>query len=172
MEIKKIITEMPLSEVTHWFETTDGIKMFLPHHWGTKVNLDEMTYVSYFDEDYEKCLFPTINDLVDNGLVQRDLKLPYRQCDKDYKSYPDYFYRSGKKCNVPAIQKYFKKNGFNVTEEAILHNFNAWMCDMKSGYRDEVNGYHLFTPCGCNPLSFRVSELHKPCEDWQQTYEC
>ena len=41
---------------------------------------------------------------------------------------------------------------------------------LKSGYRDEKNGYHLFTPCGCNPLSFRVSSL-EPELDWQITYE-
>lgn len=66
----------------------------------------------------------------------------------------------------------FQDNGFNVTREAIEHNYNAWRFDMKSGYRDEENGYHLFTPCGCNPLSFRCSSLEEGCEDWQITYVC
>ena len=69
-----------------------------------------------------------------------------------------------------AIQKEFKENGFNVTLTAIKHNYECWLEDFKSGYRDERNNYHLFSPCGCNPLSFRATTLHKQCEDWQQTY--
>ena len=64
----------------------------------------------------------------------------------------------------------FKSHGFNVTREALMHNYHAWRDDYKSGYRDEKNGYHLFTPCGCNPLSFRASELSAE-TDWQDTYE-
>ena len=71
---------------------------------------------------------------------------------------------------VKSIIKEFKDNGFNVTEDAITHNYNAWLCDLKSGYRDETNGYHLFSPCGHNPLQFRASTLDKSCEDWQTTY--
>ena len=71
---------------------------------------------------------------------------------------------------VKSIRETFRKNGFNVSEEAILHNFDAWLGDMKSGYRDEENGYHLFTPCGCNPLSFRATTLNPMCKDWQTTY--
>ena len=36
--------------------------------------------------------------------------------------------------------------------------------------RDDGNGYHLFSPCGCNPLSVRLSTLHDLCSDWQVTY--
>lgn len=57
------------------------------------------------------------------------------------------------------------------TREAVLHNFRAWSGDLKSGFRDDRNGYHLFTPCGCNPLSFRATSL-EPELDWQKTYEC
>lgn len=64
----------------------------------------------------------------------------------------------------------FRKAGFKVTDEAILHNYHAWCGDMKSGYADEENGYHLFSPCGCNGLSFSATEY---CGlDWQKTYEC
>lgn len=68
----------------------------------------------------------------------------------------------------------FRKKGFNVSKEAILHNLSAWGCCCKSGYRDEDNGYHLFTPCGggLNPLSFRLSTLNESCKDWQITYTC
>ena len=69
-----------------------------------------------------------------------------------------------------AIQDEFYINGFDVTLEAIAHNYEAWCRDMKSGYLDKENGYHLFTPCGCNTLSFRASEYVG--EDWQTTYTC
>lgn len=70
------------------------------------------------------------------------------------------------------IQRKFKKNGFNVTFEALFHNYQAWFIGLKSGFRDEQNGYHLFTPCGGNPLSFRATTLCDNCKDWQFTYEC
>lgn len=66
----------------------------------------------------------------------------------------------------------FENAGFKVTKDAILHNYYAWAADFKSGYRDEENEYHLFSPCGCNPLSLRATTLHKLCSDWQITYEC
>lgn len=71
--------------------------------------------------------------------------------------------------DVKEVIKEFETNGFNVTEEAIIHNFEAWKSDYKSGYKDESNGYFLFTPCGCNALRFNATELTG--EDWQETYE-
>lgn len=68
------------------------------------------------------------------------------------------------------IFNFFQKKGVNVSMDAIIHNFYAWMSDFKSGYRDNENGYHLFSPCGCNPLSMRYTALDKSCEDWQITY--
>ena len=44
--------------------------------------------------------------------------------------------------------------------------------DYKSGYCDDTNNYHLFTPCGCNPLSFRATSLPTQCGYWQYTYVC
>lgn len=76
-----------------------------------------------------------------------------------------------KRFSIRKVIAEFKEHGFNVTKEAIYHNYYAWLADEKSGYRDEVNGYHLFTPCGCNPLSFRLSTLSEKC-DWQTTYCC
>lgn len=73
--------------------------------------------------------------------------------------------------DIIRIAQEFKEHGFNVTENAIWHNYTAWLVDAKSGYRDEANGYHLFSPCGCNPLSFRVTSLDKRL-DWQETYVC
>lgn len=61
------------------------------------------------------------------------------------------------------------ENGYNVTRQALEHNYNAWLADYKSGYRDEENGYFIFTPCGCNNLYFNVTKLDDHF-DWQYTY--
>lgn len=71
-----------------------------------------------------------------------------------------------------AWQKLFSKNGHNVTIEAIRHQYDAWSAGFKSGYRDEENGCHLFTPSGCNPFSLRLTTLDPKCKEWQTTYEC
>lgn len=63
---------------------------------------------------------------------------------------------------------FFKKHGFTVSDQAIIHNVEAWTQDYKSGYLDEENGVHLFSPCGCNPLRISASEYVG--EDWQTTY--
>lgn len=71
--------------------------------------------------------------------------------------------------DIKEVINEFKDNGFNVTEEAIIHNFDAWKSDFKSGYKDEENGYFLFTPCGCNALRFNATVLTG--DDWQETYK-
>ena len=68
------------------------------------------------------------------------------------------------------IQRRFAKKGYNVTKEAIQHQYDCWRWGGKSGYRDEQNGYHLFTPAGVNPFSLRLTSLHEKCSDWQKTY--
>lgn len=153
----KIELNKDINDVQHWFETKDGKKLFLPYYYGIHVDLVKMEYT------YDESDLPTLNDLCSNNILV--VKRPYKQGEVNYKSYPITI-------DVKRIINKFKKQGFNVTEKAILHNFRAWKCDMKSGYRDEENGYHLFSPCGCNPLSFRVSSLHKACNDWQTTYIC
>ena len=65
----------------------------------------------------------------------------------------------------------FEEAGHKVTKKAIMHNYCAWLDDLKSGYRDEKNGYHLFSPCGHNPFQLCLTTLHPLCEDWQTTYE-
>lgn len=70
------------------------------------------------------------------------------------------------------IAKEFQKNGFKVTSQAIMHNYDAWKAGWKVGYRDEENGYHLFTPCGGNPFDLRATTLEECCADWQITYLC
>ena len=72
--------------------------------------------------------------------------------------------------DVEKIQREFAEHGFKVSKDAIEHNYNAWSCGFKSGYRGR--GYHLVTPCGGNPLIFSATTLDKRCKDWQHTYMC
>lgn len=139
-----------------WFETIDGVKLDIPCYFLNRIDLENL--VLYKND--ETVQFPTLNELVaDKKLF---CKHCYAEVDLSYKTFKS-------KISIKRIQKYFKSNGFNVTEEAIMHNFNAYLLDMKSGYRDEENGYHLFTPCCHNPLSFRLTSLNKNCK-WQTTY--
>lgn len=62
----------------------------------------------------------------------------------------------------------FAAEGFAVEPAAVRHNLDAWHGDLKSGFRGEK--FHLFTPCGCNPLSFRASPIRDEHRDWQTTY--
>ena len=150
-----IITDT--TKVQHWFETSDGEKWGLPYYFLYRINLKDKTYTLSEDSD-----LPTINDLIDKKLL--DVKFSYDIIDLDYE-YPN---------RIPLTKaiEYFKSKGYNVSKDAIRHNFYCWQSGLKSGYRDEKNGYHLFTPCGGNPLSFRLTSLHEPCKDWQKTYEC
>jgi hypothetical protein len=70
------------------------------------------------------------------------------------------------------IQRDFLAHGFNVTTDAIRFCLEAWTEDLKSSYRDEANGYHMFCPCGLNTLSLRTTTLSPLCADWQTTYRC
>jgi hypothetical protein len=129
-----------------------------------KVDLENKKYIESYDEGYAESTLPTFNVLYANGTMGKE-----GTCiEKEY----DYFTNKEtlSEQDIDDILREFKENGFNITKEAILHNYDAWLCDEKSGYRDEENNYHLFSPCGCNPLSFRARSLHKQCEDWQETY--
>ena len=143
------------------------------------LDLSKITYASRIDLEHamyaerdEECDYPTINELIASGSLQE--KSYIKMCDVDYEKYPAQVRRMDEKqidALLKRVQNKFKANGFNVTLDALTHNLNAWLLDYKSGYRDEANKYHLFTPCGCNPLSFRASELDEHCRDWQTTYE-
>lgn len=162
--------EMPiLSEPTDRFHILPDGSMVDVYavRYDSKVDIENHKYLSPGDEGYNESELPTLNDLYANGTMVKEgscienehrVDLGYRPTLSDSK--------------IKKIIAEFKKNGFNITKDAILHNYDAWRYDMKSGYRDDVNNYHLFSPCGCNPLSFRASTLHKQCEDWQHTYTC
>ena len=72
--------------------------------------------------------------------------------------------------DVKRIISEFARNGFDVCEPAIMHNFDAWQSGAESGFLDHNNGYHLYTPSNNSPLSFRATTLHPECEEWQKTY--
>jgi hypothetical protein len=132
-----------------------------------KVDIVNKKFICRYDDGYEDCELPTFNDLYANGTMGKEgtcIENEYSVCFKRK-------YKLTEK-DIDKLIKEFKKHGFNITKDAIMHNYDAWCVDMKSGYRDEVNNYHLFSPCGCNPLSFRASTLHPKCEDWQHTYVC
>lgn len=95
---------------------------------------------------------------------------------KDVSCYDSYDINLGNRFDldekIEDVMREFSEHGFNVTKAAIMHNYVAWLADMKSGYRDVENGYHLFSPCGCNPFSLTATTLQPSCEDWQKTYYC
>ena len=151
------------------------------------VQLNDGRIISLFDQkgrfylrfdqplDLEKGVFlkehvvgttTTLNILIKEGMGKE--VHCYDECDYNEDVYPDEFERTDEK--VAEIKAFFARKGYTVEEDAINHQLSAWRCDMKSGYRDEKNGYHLFSPCGCNPLSIRLTTLHPLC-DWQKTYE-
>lgn len=151
-----------------YFEKADNRqKMYLPIWYGNKLDLESMTVYTPAD-NLDSIPFPDLNELVKDGLVLE--KKAYRVHDIFLAAYSNRFTkRELTDERVDKIVREFKDHGFNVTKKAIRHNYEAWLSDFKSGYRDERRGYHLFTPCGCNPLSFRVSSLFEE-SDWQVTY--
>lgn len=116
------------------------------------------------EQGYEK----TLNGLIAAGLAERKEVHCYDEVEYFEDVYPDTIKMTSSK--ITKIVKFFKEKGYNVQRKAIEHNLFAWSMDEKSGYLDEKNGYHLFSPCGCNPLSIRLSTLHPLCKDWQKTY--
>ena len=107
----------------------------------------------------------TLNQIIENGLG-KDV-FCYEDCCVSEAEIGDVHNPDFKK--IAEIIKV--KSGFEVSIDGLKHNYACWLIDEKSGYRDEKNGVHIFTPCGCNPLSFRVSTLEDGL-DWQKTYSC
>ena len=55
---------------------------------------------------------------------------------------------------LPAIAAQFAKKGVNVTADELEHNYMAWRGDYKSQVVTADKKHAIFTPCGCNDLSF------------------
>jgi len=137
--------------------------------WDFPIDLETMTYEPRLaDENNGEISLNSLDRIVIAGVVKC-----YDECNYYHGTYPeDFTCPEQERLEINRIEAFFKDNGYNVSREAIEHNFNAWLGDMKSGYRDDINGYHLFSPCGCNPLSMCLSTLNTLCDDWQQTYTC
>lgn len=139
----------------------------------TPINLKDGTYLEYGEWDrYAKTPklpkgFVTINELkAKKKLLERSFTNEFQLVVRNYKNL---FLKNGK-LSYARIRRIFKRHGFDVTDKALEHNYGCWRDDLKSGFRDEENGYHLFTPCGCNPLSFTATKLNGKCDYWQKTY--
>lgn len=132
-----------------------------------KVDLSTLDVISSDDPTYDDCAFPTLNDLVAQVMIVE--WFPYQLVDLNS---AEYWRKDNGRLDVPGIVKYFKDRGLNVSTKAIRHNYKAWRAGYKSGYRDEANGTHVFSPCGGNPFNIHVSSLHPDCTDWQKTYTC
>ena len=134
--------------------------------WDAKFNLKTGTVFESDDvlDKYDERYAITLNLLAANG-IGREV-----HCYDEYDINLGWIKTLPQK-KITEIRKEFAENGFNVTEDAIMHNFNCWKGDYKSGYRDDANGYHLFTPCGHNPFSLSATTLVKGL-DWQDTYAC
>jgi hypothetical protein len=150
----------------HFIRTSDGLRLFLPL-WRYDYPVDINNLIQYTPD--ENIAFPTLGDLIREGLVTEEADF------REYEIFPEGFCDAG--CGHPFTGKVvrriiaeFKEHGFDVSREALVHNYCAWVQDLKSGYRDETNGYHLFTPCGCNALRFSATTLSDD-TDWQTTYE-
>ena len=164
--MKTIRTERQAND-SHWF-VINGRDYFLPWNWEIKVNLDNLTYLLPWGDDkaeWEASPLPTLNMLKAMGHNVEEGK-PYKEYEIDFPA----GYRELTPEKAHDIVDEFFAHGIPVTLDAIMHNYAAWKQDWKSGYRGE--DFHLFTPCGCNPLSFRATTLHPSCENWQTTYMC
>ena len=116
------------------------------------------------DEDYQGNESPSIYELKKSGEVIE--KLAFEEYAIIYKRKTELNDK-----DIRRIAKRFSKHGFKVTEDAIRHNYKAYKRGDKSGYRDKRNGYHLFSLCCLNNLSFYATTLCKQSSDWQTTYE-
>lgn len=158
---KIIITTEPTQE--HWFETQDGKKLMLPVLYTIRIDLEKGMYYTSVRNNSKYVQLPSLTECINQGLLIEKYSyetiryMPQKDTDREI---------------VKETLDFFHEKGFNVTEEAIMHNLMAYDRDEKSGYRDEKNGYHLFTPCCCNPLTFTVTTLSTLSQDWQNTYSC
>ena len=151
----------------YFIRTSDRTPMYIPIWYGNRIDLEGLLLYQGEECDANPDI-PDLTTLVKTGKVE-EAEI-FRSHEVNVTAFTDCTCR--RKFTEKIIQNIlqeFKNKGFNVTREALTHNFRAWHADLRSGYRDEANGCHLFTPCGCNPLSFRVSSLEEDL-DWQTTY--
>ena len=68
--------------------------------------------------------------------------------------------------NIDTLIGIFIKAGWRVSERAIVHNFEGWQHRQRCGYRDDKNGYFLFTPSG-STLRLNASKI----SEFDTTYQ-
>lgn len=134
--------------------------------WETPINLETGMMIPYVSQcDAQIKGYTCLNELKENGKIKRET-CAY----KEYEIRMGYI-RSMSDKRIEAIIKEFKREGFNVTRQAILYCYVAYRSGFKSGYRDEENGYHLFCPNRLNPFRLSATSLLED-TDWQTTYTC
>lgn len=142
----------------HWYETPDG----------------DCWYIGDGSYLYCECVDPSVPCVIkssDNYPTTQELEVCGLLTKKSAWDEYEISYKEGTedRYDEKAVQKELADNGFNVSLEAIRHNYDAWCDGFKSGYRDTE--CHVFTPAGhINPLRFTVSKLHPFAESWQKTY--
>ena len=138
---------------------------------GKLINLEHCVMFDHNEQIPDGWETTTLNDIIAQNLGKQTFCYNEIYFDKDI--YPSDIHSEKQENDITnEIFNFFQEKGVNVSMAAIIHNFYAWMSDFKSGYRDTALGYHLFSPCGCNPLSMRYTTLNILCEDWQTTYSC
>jgi hypothetical protein len=147
-----------------WFQLSNGTKVFIPRNFFIRLDIPNQQWTV---DEVEG--LPTLNDLVAERKGQ--WVFPYEQLSYVDETIENRLSENVDNFNPQLVKKWFEERGFKVSIKAIKHNFDAWRFDYKSGFRDEKNGYHLFSPCGCNILSFHLTTLHPTAKEWQKTYE-
>lgn len=143
---------------TRYFQVVKtGEPIYGIYFWDTKIDLENRTYIYSTEKEYAASSLPTINELVADGTLKvvdeiEELFITGREVDL---------------WDFDAVIAFAKERGFNIEREALIHNVENWKMDYKSGYRGKE--CHVFTPCGCNPLSFCVTKLDERA-GWQKTY--
>lgn len=149
-----------------WVETKDGrmigyILHGLDYRDKVEITDNEIYVINQYESEYKTSGLPTLMELKKRGEVVEKLS---------YKEHTVKMVVSDKLSDttIRAIISAFKLHGFNVTKEAILNNFEAYKCGLGCGYRDDTNGYHLFTPHD-KEFYLCATTLNKLSSDWQTT---
>jgi hypothetical protein len=166
---QNIMKTLSYNNEAHFFEVIATGEKFALIPFDCKVDVATKQFCSIGDAEYRRCQYPTINELVANGVIAKG------QVYREYTVVVGVYACANRRdttvleeFNAEKIVEIFRDKGFVVEVEGIQHNYEAWRDDYKSGYRGEH--CHIFSPCGCNALRFEVSELHPACADWQTTY--
>lgn len=146
---------------SYYFKTNEGKYFVSTWAWDAKYDMANGVYYPTTDPEFKQVDFPTLNELVKNGVVS--------EVDNSYSISRESWKRNHEitQEEIGEICSEFRANGYNVTEEAIRHNFGAWTADLKSGYLGD--DFFLFSPCGCNSMEFCAEHIYED-SSYQHTY--